>query len=191
MAAKDAKNAMSAMQKVNVETAMQSAHPRGIDYGSLVEVRTLDNQRARFRVTEISREGLGGRDGFYRYEDMKSLRVENPNAGSDSTWHYILGALGIAALVALALSADSVAVGSSGAVVGVCTEGVDEGALGASVHPRRCASTGVPWGQGDSFSASGSSAPSCAPRSMASASFSKGSVLPSGPRIVPRRKLAS
>lgn len=101
--------ACSTMQPVNVEHAMHSTKPRNVDYGSLVEVRTLDNERAKFRVTEISREGLGGRDGFYRYEDMKSLRVENPGA-NDDTWAYILGALGIAALVAIALSADSVAI---------------------------------------------------------------------------------
>ena len=42
---------------------------------------------------------------------MKSLRVENPNANNnDTTWGYILGALGIIALVALVANADSVAI---------------------------------------------------------------------------------
>jgi hypothetical protein len=103
--------ACSSMQTVNVESAMQSTKVRGIDYGSLVEVKTLDKRTVKFRVVDITREGLGGNQGFYRYEDMKSLRVENPNAkNNDTTWHYILGALGVAALIALAISSDSVAI---------------------------------------------------------------------------------
>jgi len=103
--------ACSSMQTVNVESAMQSTKVRGIDYGSLVEVKTLDKQTVKFRVVDITREGLGGNHGFYRYEDMKSLRVENPNAkNNDNTLNYILGALGIIALVALVANADSVAI---------------------------------------------------------------------------------
>jgi hypothetical protein len=103
--------ACSSMQTVNVESAMQSTKVRGIDYGSLVEVKTLDKRTVKFRVVDITREGLGGNQGFYRYEDMKSLRVENPNAkNNDNTWSYILGALGIIALVALVANADSVAI---------------------------------------------------------------------------------
>jgi hypothetical protein len=103
--------ACSSMQTVNVESAMQSTKVRGIDYGSLVEVKTLDKRTVKFRVVDITREGLGGSQGFYRYEDMKSLRVENPNAkNNDNTWSYILGALGIIALVALVANADSVAI---------------------------------------------------------------------------------
>ena len=103
--------ACSSMQTVNVESAMQSTKVRGIDYGSLVEVKTLDKRTVKFRVVDITPEGLGGNQGFYRYEDMKSLRVENPNANNnDTTWGYILGALGIIALVALVANADSVAI---------------------------------------------------------------------------------
>jgi hypothetical protein len=103
--------ACSSMQTVNVESAMQNSTARAIDYGSLVEVKTLDKKTAKFRVTDISQDGLGGKTGFYRYEDMKSLRVENPAANnSDSTLAWILGALGIAALIALVANADSVAI---------------------------------------------------------------------------------
>ncbi len=103
--------ACTSMQTVNVESAMQSTKVRGIDYGSLVEVKTLDKRTVKFRVVDITREGLGGNQGFFRYEDMKSLRVENPNAkNNDNTWSYILGALGIIALVALAANSDSVAI---------------------------------------------------------------------------------
>lgn len=103
--------ACSSMQTVNIESAMQHSNARGIDYGSLVEVKTLDKRTVKFRVTDTSEVGLGGNQGFYRYEDMKSLRVENLAAkNSDNTWSYILGALGIAALVALVANADSVSV---------------------------------------------------------------------------------
>lgn len=103
--------ACSSMQTVNVENAMQNSTARGIDYGSLVEVKTLNKRTVKFRVTDITDEGLGGKQGFYRYEDMKSLRVENPAAkNNDNTLTYILGALGVIALVALVASADSVAI---------------------------------------------------------------------------------
>ena len=103
--------ACSSMQTVNVESAMQSTKVRGIDYGSLIEAKTLDKRTVKFRVVDITPEGLGGNQGFYRYEDMTSLRVENPNANNnDTTWGYILGALGIIALVALVANADSVAI---------------------------------------------------------------------------------
>ena len=90
---------------------MQNTSARGIDYGSLVKVETLDRRTSTFRVTEMSEDGLGGNSGFFRYEEMKSLRVENPAAKSnDNAWGYILGALGIAALVFLVANADSVSV---------------------------------------------------------------------------------
>ena len=101
--------ACSTLQPVDIESAMQYSPPRGVDYGSLVEVKTLDKRTVKFRVTEITDDGLGGKQGFYRYEDMKNLRVDNPGK-KDDTLTYILGALGIAALIALVVSADSVAI---------------------------------------------------------------------------------
>jgi hypothetical protein len=106
--------ACSSMQPVDIENAMRQSAARGVDYGSLVEVKTLDRQTRKFRVTEMSDEGLGGKPGFFRFEDMKSLRVETPRGNNDSTWSYILGALGIAALIALVANADSVSVCSPG-----------------------------------------------------------------------------
>lgn len=103
--------ACSSMQPVSIEGAMQNSTARGIDYGSLVEVKTLDRRTVKFRVTDITEEGIGGNRGFFRYEDMKSLRVENPYSNnSDETLAWILGALGIAALIALVANADSVAI---------------------------------------------------------------------------------
>ena len=69
--------ACSSMQTVSVENAMKSSPPRGVDYGSMVEVMTLDKRSANFRVTDINTDGLGGASGFFRYEDMASLKVEN------------------------------------------------------------------------------------------------------------------
>jgi hypothetical protein len=101
--------ACSTLQPVDIESAMQYSPPRGIDYGSLVQVKTLDKRTVKFRVTEITDEGLGGKQGFYRFEDMKNLRVDNPGK-NDDTLTYILGALGIAALIVLVASADSVTI---------------------------------------------------------------------------------
>ena len=98
------------MHAVSIESAMRYSPPSGIDYGSLVEVKTLDQQSARFRVTEITPEGLGGKVGFYNYEDMLSLRVEQASNSSSNTVGWIVGAIGIAALVALIANADEVRV---------------------------------------------------------------------------------
>lgn len=101
--------ACSTMQTVNVEDAMQYSSPRGVDHGSLVQVTTLENRTVKFRVTEMTPAGLGGNKGFFRYEDMKSLKVDNPSANSaDNTWAWIFGVLGVAALIALVANSDSV-----------------------------------------------------------------------------------
>jgi hypothetical protein len=101
----------STMQTVSIENAIKYSAARGVDYGSLVEVKTLDHRTSKFRVTEMTEDGIGGNSGFFRFEEMKSLRVENPAAkSSDSAWTYVLGALGIAALIVLVANADSVKV---------------------------------------------------------------------------------
>jgi hypothetical protein len=102
--------ACSSMQTVGVEQAMNYSPPRGVDFGSLVQVRTLDHKTAKFRVTEITDSGLGGKPGFFRYEDMESLKVEQTSSGQVN-WGAIIGAiLGVAALVFLIDNADSVSV---------------------------------------------------------------------------------
>ena len=102
--------ACSSMQTVSVESAMTYSPPRGVDYGSLVEVTTLDREKTKFRVTEITDEGLGGKPGFFRYEDMEGLKVDNSEASSTDWTGVLLGVLGVAALVFLIGNADSVAV---------------------------------------------------------------------------------
>lgn len=103
-------SACSSLQPVSIESAMQYSPPRGVDHGSLVEIKTLDKRTVKFRVTEINDDGLGGKPGFFLYEDMRSLRVENPGKDNGDTLAYIFGVIGAIALIALVASADSVAV---------------------------------------------------------------------------------
>ncbi len=102
--------ACSTFQEVSVENAMRNSQPSGVDYGSLVEVKTLDRQTEKFRVTVMNADGLGGSEAFFRYEDMASLKVEGPKNSGEDTWMIIGGILGAAALIWLIASADSVRV---------------------------------------------------------------------------------
>jgi len=103
--------ACSSMQTVDLERAVQTSNARGVEYGRLVQVKTLDNQTSKFRVTEIEDSGIGSNDEFFRFADMKSLKVDNPNSNSsEETWTYVLGVLGVIALIALAANSDSVSV---------------------------------------------------------------------------------
>lgn len=102
--------ACSTLQEVSVENAMRNSRPSGVDYGSLVEVKTFDKQTAKFRVTVMNADGLGGSKNFFRYEDMASLKVEGPKSSGEDAWMIIGGILGAAALVWLISSADSVRV---------------------------------------------------------------------------------
>ncbi|MGB5290363.1 MAG: hypothetical protein WBN41_02785 [Lysobacterales bacterium] len=102
--------ACSTLQEVSVENAMRNSKPPGVDYGSLVEVKTFDKQTAKFRVTVMNADGLGGSKEFFRYEDMASLKVEGPKTSGEDTWMIIGGILGAAALIWLIASADSVKV---------------------------------------------------------------------------------
>ena len=99
--------ACSTMQTVNVENTIQTSYARGVDYGSLVHVKTVDKRSAKFRVTEITEEGLGGNDGFYRFDEMKSLKVDVPGS-NDTALNVVLGILAVVALGALIANSDSV-----------------------------------------------------------------------------------
>ena len=103
--------ACSSLQPVDLETAVRTSQARGVDYGSLVEIRTLNGERAEFRVTEIGPTGIGGKPGFFRFEDMRSLKVEKPRAGQgEAALNWILGVVGVVALIALVANADDVRV---------------------------------------------------------------------------------
>lgn len=103
--------ACSSMQTVDLERAVQTSNARGVEYGRLVEVKTLDSRTVKFRVTEIDDTGIGSTDEFFRFSDMESLKVDNPNSqSSENAWNYVLGVIGVIALVALAANSDSVSV---------------------------------------------------------------------------------
>jgi len=102
--------ACSSMRTVSIENAMRHSPPSGVDFGSLVEVKTLDRQTVKFRVTDINDLGLGGSLGFFAYHDMKSLKVEGPPKDNSNVLGTIVAILGVAALVVLVANADSVAV---------------------------------------------------------------------------------
>ena len=102
--------ACSNLQTVSVENAMKNSPPRDVDYGSLVHVKTFDKHTAKFRVTVINADGLGGSENFYRYEDMASLKVEQANSNDTDFLAIVLGVLGVAALVYLVANADTVVV---------------------------------------------------------------------------------
>ena len=103
--------ACSTMQTVDLQRAVQTSNARGVESGRMVEVKPIDGRKVKFRVTEITDEGIGNGDGFYRYSDMESLKVENPDSNAtEDTLTWVLGAIGIAALIALAANSDSVSV---------------------------------------------------------------------------------
>jgi hypothetical protein len=105
--------ACSTMQTVDLQRAVQTSNARGVEYGRLVEVKTVERRTVKFRVTEMTEEGIGNGEAFYRYADMERLRVESPNTG-DSTWEWVLGVVGVVALIALIAHSDSVKVCSPG-----------------------------------------------------------------------------
>jgi hypothetical protein len=102
--------ACSSLQTVSVESAMKNSPPGGVDYGSLVHVKTFDKRTAKFRVTVINADGLGGGENFYRYEDMASLKVEQAKSNDTDFMAVFLGVLGAAALIYLVANADYVTV---------------------------------------------------------------------------------
>lgn len=100
----------SSMQPVDLPSAMRGVPPAHVEFGSLVEVRMLDGRKDTFRVTEMNDGGLGGNAGFYWYDEMKNLKVEQPGVGDEHATAIVLGVLGVAALVWLVGNADSVSV---------------------------------------------------------------------------------
>ena len=105
--------ACSTMHTVDLQRAVQTSNARGVEYGRLVQVKTVDGQTVKFRVTEMNGEGIGNGEAFYRYADMERLKVENPNA-DDSALEWVIGVIGVIALIALIAEADSVKICSPG-----------------------------------------------------------------------------
>ena len=101
--------ACATYQSVDVKAAMNGSLLRGVTHGDLVKVNTLDGESAKFRVTMVNADGVGGSEHFYRYEEMASLSVERP-ADNSNVSSIVLGVLAVAALVFLVSEADSVKV---------------------------------------------------------------------------------
>lgn len=100
--------ACSTVQSVRLPPA-GGGPPENVFVGSRVEVVTRDREKLEFTVARISAEGLYSQSAFIPYSSMASLRVRTPGS-NEQTWSYVLGALGIIALIALIGSADSVKV---------------------------------------------------------------------------------
>lgn len=106
----------SSMRTVDVDAAMRNSVNTGIDFGKRVKVETLAGQRAEFRITEITPDGIGGSTGFFPYAEMRNLQIETvSDRTSEDTWAVVLGVVALIGLVALINNADSVAVCSPGA----------------------------------------------------------------------------
>lgn len=100
--------ACSSWQTVDVTPGVQGFTPFGVDVGKLAKVTTLEGRKAEFRITEMNDTGIGGSEGFFRYDQMRSLQLDAPGEGSDKALSVFLTILGLAALVALIANADSV-----------------------------------------------------------------------------------
>ena len=106
--------ACSSMQPVSVHDLADAEAPAEIVIGDRVEVITKDSEKFEFTVKEINAIGLGGKFGFIPYEKMRQLSVRRPGSESDADLEWLWGLLGVAALVALIVSADSVSACSPG-----------------------------------------------------------------------------
>ena len=105
--------ACSSMQPVVIDDLRDPHRNASLGIGDRVEVITHDSEKLEFAITEIDTKGLAGKFGFIPYENMRRLRVQQAGAQSDD-FEWLWVALGIAALIALIASADSVTACSPG-----------------------------------------------------------------------------
>ena len=106
-------NACSSMQSVSVRDMQSGAPPADIRNGDRVEVTTRDREKFEFTVTEINAAGLGGKFGFIPYQNMQQLKVRRPGSSPDD-FEWLWAVLGLALVIGLIASADSVSVCSPG-----------------------------------------------------------------------------
>jgi hypothetical protein len=102
--------ACSSLQTVAVRDVQAGGESGPVQVGDRVEVVTHGDEKLSFAVTDITPDGLAGQFGFMRFDDIRRLRVRRPGQGGGEHAGWILGALAVAALVALVASADSVSV---------------------------------------------------------------------------------
>jgi len=102
--------ACSNYQTLSVEQAVRDGPPAGVSLGSLVKVTTLDRRSDTFRVTRLDEQGLGGDSFYYRYAELKSLKVEQKQKKQSERAAVIWTIVGLVALGLLIANADSVSV---------------------------------------------------------------------------------
>ena len=102
--------ACSSMQTIPVQDLRARGESSSLQIGDRVELVTTHSEKLDFAVTDITGEGLAGKFGFIPYHDIRRLRVHRPGTHEGETAGWLWGALGIAALVALIVSADSVTI---------------------------------------------------------------------------------
>ena len=100
--------ACSSFHRVAIHDVSADNGSSPVQIGDRVEVTTRDNEALEFAVTDITPDGISGRFGFVRFDDMRSLSVRRAGEPNNDTVTWILGILGVAALIALVASADSV-----------------------------------------------------------------------------------
>ncbi|MDT8320367.1 MAG: hypothetical protein RQ826_07550 [Xanthomonadales bacterium] len=105
--------ACSGMQPVSIHDLRDPQVDPPLRVGDRVEVITRDSEKLEFAITEIDHDGLRGSFGFVPYDDMRRLRVRRTGGSAeDYEWVWIM--VGVAALIALVASADSVTACSPG-----------------------------------------------------------------------------
>ncbi|MGK2926821.1 MAG: hypothetical protein ACSLE2_14490 [Lysobacterales bacterium] len=104
----------SSMQPVRISDLRGDEAPAEIRKGDRVEVTTRVAEKFEFSVSEINALGLGGKFGFIPYANMRQLRVRRPGSASDGGLDWLWGAIGVAVLIALIVSSDSVTACSPG-----------------------------------------------------------------------------
>jgi len=102
--------ACSTMQSVSVQDVQKQDENSPVQIGDKVEVITRDSEKMNFVVTDITDDGLGGKFGFIPYENIRNLKVNVPGSSDGRSYAWLWGILGVGALIALAVSSDSVSV---------------------------------------------------------------------------------
>jgi hypothetical protein len=73
-------------------TQFRPLPPQDVKVGYIVKVQTTNNERYKFRVTDISESELIGERVQIRMDDIKSIKKEELTHGGEQATGYILGA---------------------------------------------------------------------------------------------------
>jgi protein involved in temperature-dependent protein secretion len=102
--------ACSSMQPISVQDVQAQGEESGLYLGDRVEIITNDSEKLDFAVTDITKDGIGGKFGVIPYANIRSLKVKRPGSSEDSSLTWLWAVLGIVAVGAIVASADSVTV---------------------------------------------------------------------------------